>query len=75
MSRPLALLVWLVAALSAAPLAAAPQTAIRRAAPAESRPDLPAPDFELRDSEGGTFRLSQACAEGYVLLVFVRGMR
>jgi len=65
----------MLAALALALLAqAAPPDPIRRPAPPESRADLPAQDFELADVDGRPFRLSQAWAEGWVLLVFVRGM-
>jgi hypothetical protein len=53
---------------------AAPQDPIRRPAPPESRPDARAADFESSDVRGEPFRLSQACGDGWVLLVFVRGM-
>jgi len=53
---------------------AAPQEPLRHPAAPEARPDTPAPDFELGDAAGGTFRLERACAEGWVLIVVVRGM-
>jgi peroxiredoxin len=33
----------------------------------------PAPDFSLVDQHGVTFRLSEAVAEGPVVVVFLRG--
>ena len=33
----------------------------------------PAPDFELPDADGNTFRLSAALERGPVVLVFLRG--
>ncbi|HVS18257.1 MAG TPA: hypothetical protein VMT18_06635 [Planctomycetota bacterium] len=47
---------------------------IRRPAPPESHAVTPVQDFELLDVDGRPFRLSEACGEGWVLLVFVRGM-
>jgi cytochrome oxidase Cu insertion factor (SCO1/SenC/PrrC family) len=65
----------MLAALALAVLALhAPQDPIRRSAAPELRGDAPAADFELADAAGEPFRLSQACADGWVLLVFVRGM-
>jgi cytochrome oxidase Cu insertion factor (SCO1/SenC/PrrC family) len=60
-------------ALAALTLLAA-QDPIRRAAAPELRGDAPAEDFELADAAGEAFRLSHAWADGWVLLVFVRGM-
>lgn len=70
-------LLALVLLAALAPCAAARQggpAPIRHTAAAESRPGTPAPEFELVDIEGEPFGLERARAEGYVLLVFVRGM-
>lgn len=65
----------MLAALALAALALfAPQDPIRRPAGAELRGAVPAADFELADVSGDPFRLSQAWSDGWVLLIFVRGM-
>lgn len=64
----------LAALVLAALLSVSPQDPIRRPAPPESRSDAPALDFQLGDVAGAPFRLSDAWADGWVLLVFVRGM-
>lgn len=65
----------MLAALVLACLAlGATQDPLRHPAAPESRPDAQVADFELADVAGETFRLERACAEGWVLIVVVRGM-
>ena len=47
---------------------------LRKEAAAESRPNVPAPAIELPVVGGGAFRLADATADGWVVLVFFRGM-
>ena len=63
--------------LALTPTAALPQDGplpIRHVAAAEGRPAAPAPDFTLLDLDGEPWTLLERTREGYVLLVFVRGM-
>ena len=71
--HPLAL-VLLAAPIVTAPLRQEGPRPIRHTAAAETRAGTPAPSFELLDIAGEPFELGRATEEGYVLLVFVRGM-
>jgi hypothetical protein len=68
------LLLHLVVPATLASVLAAQENAIYTIAPSESRPNVAAPEIEVATVDGGQFRLSDSCADGYVLLVFVRGM-
>lgn len=66
----------LAAFVLAALALAAPQThtPVREPAAPETHAVLPAPDFELTDVAGEPFSLARAWADGWVLIVVVRGM-